>query len=208
MELYIVRHAQSKRNAGHHTEEDAELSEIGEEQARRLGKFFHEAKLDKIYCSTLKRARSTLKEIKPYLEGVPITFTPKIVEHKMGIYSRNGKDDWSSYFKKAIISEKGIHLFRPKEGDSLQDTYDRAGKFYRGLLKKHTGKNILLVGHGFFNTYLILNALNLKVNEGKYFKLSNASVSTLKIDKKGKVKHYHINDYNHLIAEAVKKLDS
>jgi hypothetical protein len=52
--------------------------------------------------------------------------------------------------------------------------------------------------------YVILNALNLDVTEGKYYSLSNASVSQLDIEK-GKVKHFHINDYSHLILGGMKK---
>lgn len=205
MKLYLVRHAQSKRNARQESEEDAELSEDGKEQANRLGSYFHNVELDKIYCSTLKRARTTFAEIKPYVKDIKVVYTPKIIEHKIGIYARGGKDDWGKYSKEA--SKQGIpfHLFKPKYGESLFETYKRAGDFYRYLLKKHKKENVLLIGHGIFSLYLILNALELDLSEGKYYNLNNASVSTLEINEKGKVKDFHINDYNHLIREGMKR---
>ena len=79
-------------------------------------------------------------------------------------------------------------------------------RFLNLLKNKHSKDNVVVIGHGFFLLYLILNALKLDLNEGKYFQLSNATVSTLEL-RKGKVIDYHINDYNHLIAEALKKKD-
>ncbi|MAG76047.1 MAG: hypothetical protein CL811_04725 [Colwelliaceae bacterium] len=205
MKIYLVRHAQSKRNANHDSEVDAELTEIGEEQARRLGSYFHRVKLNKIYCSPMKRARSTFNAIKPFVSKVPATFTREMVEMSLGKYGEGKKDDFSGYFKEAMNSGKPYHLHAPKGGESLQGGYDRAGKFYKKLLKNHKHSDkILLVGHGFFSLYLILNALGLDLFESKYYTLSNASVSTLDIDRKGKVKKFHINDYNQLIKEGLR----
>ncbi|MBU0761216.1 MAG: histidine phosphatase family protein [Nanoarchaeota archaeon] len=205
MKIYIIRHAQSKRNAKMESKEDAELTEVGEEQARRLGEFFHDVNLDRIYCSPLKRAKTTLEKIKHLVKDVPISYSKKIIEIKMGKYGKGGKDDWRGYFKEAVESGVPYHLHRPKGGESLQECYNRAGKFYLSLLKKHSGKDsILLVGHGFFSMYLILNALGLYLFEGKYYQLSNASVSTLEIDKNAKIKNFHVNDYHHLIRAGMK----
>jgi probable phosphoglycerate mutase len=204
MKLYIVRHAQSRRNAGHESKEDSELDDIGREQARRLGKYFHKVGLERVYCSTLRRAKATLKEIKPHIRGVPITYTPRIIEYKIGIYGNDGHDDWAGYVKGAENKGVPFHLFKPKHGDSLAETYDRAGSFYRDLLKRHSLDDVLVVGHGIFSLYLILNALGLDLFEGKYYSLSNASVSTLNV-KKGKVTDFHVNDYDHLIREGMKK---
>lgn len=205
MKIYIVRHAQSKRNARIKSKEDAELTEIGEEQARRLGTFFDRIKLNKIYCSELKRAKTTLEKIKPFVKGVSISYSKRMTEIKMGKYSKNGHDDWEGYFKEAMNSGKHYHLHSPKGGESLQECYDRAGKFYNDLLKKHSEKeNILLVGHGFFSLYLILNSLNLDLFEGKYYTLNNASISTLELNKNKKITKFHVNDYNHLIKEGIR----
>lgn len=204
MKLYIVRHAESRRNAQEKSGEDAVLSKVGKEQARRLGSYFHKAHLNRVYCSTLKRAKETLREIKLYIREIPITYTEKIIEHKMGVYGK-AHDDWSSYIEGAKKEGVPLHLFKPKYGDSFMETYERAGEFYKWLLKEHHGESILLIGHGIFSLYLILNALDLDLSEQQYYKLNNASVSTLEIDESGKVKNFHVNDYNHLIREGMKK---
>ncbi len=207
MKLYLVRHAQSKRNARQESGEDPELSEVGEEQAKRLGSYFNKVELDKIYCSTLKRAKTTFERIKPFVKGVSVSYSKKIVEHKIGIYEIGikNKGDWKGYAEAAKKAGVPFHLFKPKYGDSLLETYKRTGDFYTELLKKHKKDNVLVVGHGIFNMFLILNILGLDLSEGQYYQLSNASVSTLNIDKDGEVKDFHINDYNHLIREGMKK---
>lgn len=205
MKLYIVRHAQSKRNIGHNSDVDAELTDDGKEQARRIGGYFHNIKIDHVYCSTLRRARATFEYMGPLLKGIPITYTDKIIEMKMGEFGNNGLDDWKEYFK-AAIEAKGdeYYKFRPKKGESLEDVYKRARRFYKFLLKNHKNDSVLIIGHGIFSLYIILNALNLSLMEGKYYSLSNASVSTLDFDEKGKVTNFHVNDYHHLIKEGIK----
>ena len=81
MKLYLVRHAKSKKNAGQKSGVNSELHGDGIEQAKRLGKYFHNVKLDKVYCSTMKRAKATLQAIKPYIENVPFSYSDKIKEH-------------------------------------------------------------------------------------------------------------------------------
>lgn len=206
MKLYIVRHAKSKRNAGSTDDNDSVLTEDGKEQSRRLGRYFHNKSIDVVFCSKLKRAKQTLKEMLPALGKVKVIYTDEITEHEMGIYGDNGKDDWSGYAKAWKVSGiKEFLDFKPEKGDSMNETYVRAKKFYNTLLKKYNGKNVLIVGHGIFNLYLILNALNLPAKEGAYYQLSNASVSSLSIDKKGKVNDFHINDYHHLIIGGMNK---
>ena len=45
MKLYLVRHAQSKRNQKIKSRKDSELTEDGREQARRLGGYFNGIKI-------------------------------------------------------------------------------------------------------------------------------------------------------------------
>ena len=208
MKIYIVRHAESKRNVRQKSDEDPELTEVGKEQARRLGSYFHKVKLNKIYCSTLKRAKTTLEKIKPYVKKVPVSYTKKVIEHNMGIFGNNGGDDWKGYAKAAKKTKVHFTIFKPKYGESLIEAYKRAGNFYKELLKEHGNKDkILVVSHGIFSLYLVLNILFLDISEGAYYKLSNAGVSTIEIDSKGKITDFHINDYNHLIREGMKKND-
>lgn len=204
MKLYFVRHAQSTENTGVVLQRDTPLTETGKEQARRLGVYFEKAKIDIIFCSELKRAKETLDYIMPYLGKVKVIYYPGINEHNMGSYFEK-QTDYQKFRKDAETSKKGFYEFKPKGGESLTELFERQKKFYKELLKKYLSKNILVLGHGQSGAMFILNMLGLDISEEKYFKINNASVSTFNIDNKGKVKDFHVNDFNHILKEGIKK---
>src|SRR6266545_331692 len=58
--LYLIRHAQSQGNTGEDlTTGDPDLTEVGYEQAKRLGMRMKEQKLDVIYASPMRRTQET-----------------------------------------------------------------------------------------------------------------------------------------------------
>ena len=205
MKLYLVRHAKSLRNTKIKSEENTSLTKDGISQAKRIGSWFKKLKIDHIYCSKLKRAKDTLKKMKYQFKGIPITYTNEIREHDMGIYGKNGFDDFASYWKDAQKERKSFSEFKPKNGESLVELNKRAEKFYKKLLKKHSKENILIIGHGFFLSQLIIGILGLEVEESRLFMLPNASVSQFYINKKGKITHFHVGDFHHLLMEVIKE---
>jgi probable phosphoglycerate mutase len=58
--VYLIRHAQSQGNTGEDlTTGDPDLTEIGWEQARRLGERMKGQRLDAVYASPLRRTQET-----------------------------------------------------------------------------------------------------------------------------------------------------
>ena len=55
MELYIIRHGQTKANVEKYMQGQTpgELTNTGCEQAKKFGSFYKEVKFDEIYCSDL-----------------------------------------------------------------------------------------------------------------------------------------------------------
>ncbi len=204
MKLYLVRHAQSMENTGVVLQRDTPLTETGKEQSRRLGVYFEKAKIDIIFCSELKRSKETLDYIIPYLGRKKVVYSPNVNEHNMGDYFEN-QTDYQKFKKDAETSKKGFYDFKPKGGESLSDVFGRQKEFYKSLLKKYPSKNILVVGHSQSGAMLILNILGLDISEERYFKLNNASVSTFNINKNGVVKEFHVNDFNHILEEGIRK---
>lgn len=204
MKIYLVRHAQSLWNAGVENKDDGQLSEVGKEQAKRLGTYFMKVEIDLVICSTLKRAKETLNFIIPYLKDKKIIYTNKIIEHNIGNYAKDGKFP-KKFREDAKKARKDFYEFEPKGGESYAQAFKRSKKFLLELLKKYNSKNVLVVGHASFSKYLILNILGLDISEERYFRLNNASVSTFNVDKKGKVKDFHVNDFNHILKEGIKK---
>lgn len=198
MKLYIVRHGQSKRNTGLESSMDSELTDLGKEQSKRLGKYFSTKDIDYVFCSPMIRARQTLGQVIPYLKKpVKIKYTKGLSERKLGIYSYEAYDDWSRFFRDA--NQRGIEprYFKPQNGESLQEVYGRASIFYRSLLKKFSRENLLLVSHQCLSLCLILNILNKDVAEEDFFQIDNASVSFFQIEE-GILKKYRLNYTRHL----------
>jgi broad specificity phosphatase PhoE len=82
--LYLIRHAQSQGNTGEDlTTGDPDLTEVGWEQAKRLGERMKSARLDAIYASPLRRTQETALAIADHL-GLEVMPRHDLVEVVMG----------------------------------------------------------------------------------------------------------------------------
>ena len=190
MKLYMVRHGLKER-----WDKNSPLSKQGIEQAKRLGMYIKNKKMDIIYCSTFLRAKQTLEHFEPYLNGkIPIKITNKIREHDPGMLQT-----YEQYDKLLKKSKLTPYEFAPEGGESLRDVSKRAEEFLKYLKENHKEDKVLLVSHGRFLRFLILRALGLPKEEFQYFSLHEAAVSTLNFDKHFKVTDFKIDDYSYLL---------
>jgi len=81
IELVLARHGQSYGNLDRSLGPDTDLTDLGREQATRLGNWLAERGYDftAIYCSTLRRARQTAEIVNAHF-GLEITFDPDLRE--------------------------------------------------------------------------------------------------------------------------------
>jgi 2,3-bisphosphoglycerate-dependent phosphoglycerate mutase len=151
--LVLVRHGQSLyNNAGMFTGTiDSRLSMLGVEQAESAGLLLKAKGLrfDIAYSSHLSRAFDTAQLI---LEQ---TFSVcEIIEDKR--LAERDYGEWSGKKKQDLFLEHGEEMFKlyrrsyktaPPGAESLHDVVERV-KRWLPQLKKHTGKNVLVVSHG------------------------------------------------------------
>ncbi len=80
-ELVLARHGQSYGNLDRSLGPDTDLTDLGREQAARLGKWLaeQEYRFTAIYCSTLRRARQTAEIVNAHF-GLEIVFDPDLRE--------------------------------------------------------------------------------------------------------------------------------
>ena len=80
-ELILARHGQSYGNLDRSLGPDTDLTDLGREQAARLGNWLAEQGCDfgAIYCSTLRRARQTAEIVNTHF-GLEIVFDPDLRE--------------------------------------------------------------------------------------------------------------------------------
>jgi broad specificity phosphatase PhoE len=136
--IYFV-HGTTVDNARHISSgwKDAELSELGIEQSRRLPSQNTEI-FDVVFCSDLKRA---IKSAIISFEGkVPIVIDTRLRECNYGDY--NGKpSEIVEPLQEQMIND------RFPGGESYEDVRERVAEFLDDITKKYNGKHIAIVGH-------------------------------------------------------------
>lgn len=177
--VVIVRHGQSTSNAkriiqGHH--DTAVLTDLGEQQARTVGKTLDSLKMDAVYASPLKRARRTCELIVETMGEAgnappEITITDQIKEINLPLWESRYFDDveaeypemykaWRqdpNNFKMPVPNDDGsTHDFYP-----ARDIWERAIVFWQEVLAKHQGQTVLIVAHSAINRALVGSAIGL-----------------------------------------------
>ncbi|MFO8016097.1 MAG: histidine phosphatase family protein [Candidatus Woesearchaeota archaeon] len=146
MRLILVRHGETVENAqgiiqGHLP---GKLSEKGRVQAEKIAEKLNEERLDTIYSSDLARASDTAMRIAEQHPGTPLHLTEDLRERNLGEMQGKRKDEID------FRMVEGNPVYPPlKEGESLQELYERAKNFLEKIMEKHAGKDstILLVSH-------------------------------------------------------------
>ncbi|MBE9063045.1 histidine phosphatase family protein [cf. Phormidesmis sp. LEGE 11477] len=177
--VIIVRHGQSTSNAsrviqGHH--DKAVLTELGEQQAQKVGKTLSGLAIDAVYASPLKRARRTCEIIAETLgqagNTVPeIQLTDQIKEINLPLWESKSFDEVEANYQEMYIAWRTLPnefvMPLPNEDGTTTDFYpvrdiwERAALFWQTVLSKHSGQTILLVGHSAINRALIGSAIGL-----------------------------------------------
>ncbi len=177
--VIIVRHGQSTSNAsrviqGHH--DMAVLTELGEQQARTVGKTLSGLALDAVYASPLKRARRTceiiVETIKNAGNAAPeIQITDQIKEINLPLWESKSFSEVEANYPEMYQSwrtlPKEFKMPLPNEDGSTSDFYpvrdiwERAELFWQTVLTKHAGQTILIVAHSAINRALVGSAIGL-----------------------------------------------
>ena len=140
MKIYFAAHATTTDNEAKIASgwKDAELSEVGLKQAKELGEFFENIKIDLICTSDLKRAVDTVKIA--FGENFPVIIDKRLRELNYGDF--NGKPS-------EIVEPMKLQKIKEPfpNGESYEQAVSRVQDFYRELKKNHPDKIVLVVGH-------------------------------------------------------------
>lgn len=161
MNIYVLRHAQSVANQMKLVcgSRDFPLSEIGQEQAIKIQEHLSSFNFDKIYCSPLKRAVSTILNFK----SKNVVYEQSIKELDTGDYSEMILEklwNYNACFRTPWLFPD----LRYKNGETFREMTDRIGTWFKEEKKKwNQNDNILIVGHeGTLRTiYMVLNEFSL-----------------------------------------------
>lgn len=147
--LGIVRHGQTHANIDKvwHGRTDTELTELGVQQANRLGEHFHHyMQPTVVYSSPLQRARLTAEAIAEQF-ALPVHLDARLMEFDLG--------DWEGVTFESLrdargIMEKLVHDpdFTAPGGESQNLVKKRIVEAIEEIVHKHRDENIVIVAHG------------------------------------------------------------
>lgn len=169
IKLTVVRHGESIGNVkgviddnSSPTNDKNSLSENGRLQAIEVAKKLKGRTFDLIIVSPFKR---TIETLEPYLKNrnIKIIHSNLTCERNAGIFAGKHKTAIKEYCLKKNITNKVN--FKPKNGESITEVYQRAKSFLDYLKKSLQGKSILLCGHVNFLGCLDIVINNYDIND-------------------------------------------
>ncbi len=158
MDLLLVRHGQSEGNRDERLQgtSDMPLTELGRDQARRLGRWWrrHGTSCDAAYCSPLSRAHETATIISNLADLPTPELLPSAAEISAGSLENLTREEIVAAhpnFAERRLSSRGD--FSAYGGESHDDVMARVHETLVLLYARHRepAHNVILVAHGGFN---------------------------------------------------------
>ena len=179
--VYLIRHGDrisSKNNKTKLKDYESGLSKKGVKQARVAAKKFAKIKdeIDVLYCSSMKRAVQTVKEIAKKIGKKPIIH------------------DHLSEFNQIVWKGKFYH---PKFWKHYR-MHKLTNKFFDKILEENKGKVIVIVAHGNVIKGLIGKKLGLPLKQRGIFDYNNCHISLLRFKNK-KLNYIHYINNKELV---------
>lgn len=196
IKVFLCRHGRTEHNKngivqGH---KDVELSEEGEHQARKLAEALKENSIGYIYSSPLLRAQETAEIIANKL-GRNVETMEALKEVDQGVYE--GKDS-RKMMEDMWNAEAEDHKWAPEEGESMEETRERAISCLKELKKDHKEEKIVIVAHGGFNKTMILGALGHSSKNFNRIRQENCCINKISVNKDLKWVVESVNYTDHL----------
>jgi broad specificity phosphatase PhoE len=180
MRLFIVRHGRTANNVNHVAQGhlDADLDEVGIQQAQALAEFFREVDIAAIYSSDLKRCVQTA-EPTAISKQVPFHHTPLLRERALGELEGAPLTRLRKAFDEEV-EKTGESRFKikPCGAESAYEVMDRATEFVQQL--KVVDQTVAIITHGMMKEVLLCQLIGAPVETSRSFRFDNASVTELR----------------------------
>jgi broad specificity phosphatase PhoE len=198
MDLYLVRHGESNIPSDA-IQTDHPLSELGHEQARRVGERFRGVKVDRLITTPYQRTQQTAGHIASVV-GVEAVEEPglgAVLPGELGTtpFSQR-KERFPDYYK----NPSPLMDYTPFGGEGPQQFYERvAAAFVENIWDRHKDDKttIVLVCHGETINAVLLHLLGLPFAGWMAFSIDHTSVSFVDV-RVGRPRIRYVNDSSHL----------
>lgn len=185
--LLLMRHGetawnQDARIQGH---TDIELNATGHWQAGRLAAAVAEDPPDLLYCSDLKRARSTAEPLAARLR-LALQPDPALRERCFGTFEGQRFVDIEARDPESARRWRQRDLdFQPIGGESLREFHARAVAAIEALCHRHAGRHIAVVSHGGVLDCLYRAATQTALDAPRHWAIHNACINRLRHGEQG-----------------------
>lgn len=171
MKLYISRHGQTPWNVEDLIcgRTDVPLTEVGQEQAKRLAESALDKGIDVILCSPMLRARQTAQAVSDAI-GVPIQIDERLIEMDFGTF------EGTSRFGEEFQWIRDQMSTRFPGGESGFDVAYRVYSLLYEIKEKYADKTVLLVCHNCVSRAVRSFFMNLSTEEYGNYHAPNAQL--------------------------------
>ena len=195
--LYLLRHGETGHNADGriqgHTESD--LSELGQEQARRLGSRLEQVPFTKVYASSLSRAMQTAEIA--FNGRIPLEGRDGLKEMNLGIWEGRSAEelrrDFPAEVKQWFHEPTSLHI---EGGETIAQFRVRVTAEMESIRTDHPDEILAVVAHGGVICTYLTHLLGMKLDDIWRFKIRNCSVTRIvfpqnkpRIDLLGDIHH-------------------
>ena len=188
MRLILVRHGATPWNEARRVQggrSDIALGETGQAQAERLARALAGEKVQAVYSSPLKRALATARAIaRPH--GLEVHPLPSLREidagQAEGLPVDRLKEDFAPFWKEW---REGNGPVTWPGGESVEQVARRAWGAITRLRRHHAGETVVVVGHAFVLTSILVRALGLPLGYFRRLRVEAGSTSILELGRRG-----------------------
>ncbi len=198
LELYLVRHGQSRGNVGFGDEKvdfmemnDPRLTELGLMQAKKAGKYLSGVEFDACYSSPLVRTVITANAIMSFQkEKKPLNVLPLVTEVAVEEpYKGRSIEELRAFCDTAVLAdgfreEDGILFYNPR--DPEKPIFERAAKAVSYLRSRYNkGEKVLVTGHAAFGTVMMFHIMGYTESPIYDIEITNTGITHVIFYKEG-----------------------
>lgn len=164
--LYFIRHGETEWNAERRMQGqwESDLTDRGRDQARRTAARVAALGVDRIYASSLRRARDSAQALADET-GLTVSFDTRLMEWRAGAWSGHlYKDIMERWPAEWTAWRADQWRYRPPGAENFTDLVERGGAALKEILAAEHAR-IAIVSHGFITRAMLAFMLDLAPEE-------------------------------------------
>ncbi|MBV6627805.1 MAG: alpha-ribazole phosphatase [Rivularia sp. (in: Bacteria)] len=187
--LLLVRHGETDWNqeSRYQGQVDISLNENGKLQSEKIAKFLENISIDKVFSSSLLRAKETAEIILQQHQNVDLDLNDEFKEIIHGAWEGKSATEINQEFPGELQRwYENPEQFQMPMGENFQQVWQRTVEVYESIIKAALAEKlntILIVAHGGTNQILLCHILGLSAKHFWNFRQSNCCLNVIDYPK-------------------------